>query len=206
MADSAMVRAVMEGLRKTESNDDYAFQQRINSAEGYDYKVGAYGIVLSRWEGMAAAAGYPGADWRDRTAQDAVVSRRVTNDIDRFSIQYPDTVDDVGVLASVSFKYGASLASNMAERGITTVDKMKGVSGLEPVIEYVNGLDTGEVVQQPSMVREPQKKTETLTIAEDRIRETLVTMRDRDRGRSVTDGSNEELIEDGNQGIPAGTE
>lgn len=207
MAQSEMVQAVMEGLKQTESGGDYNKQQRIRTADGVDYKVGAYGILLSKWPAMAAAAGYPDARWQDRTAQDVVVGRRIDYDFQRFGAAYPDMQDDLPMMASISFKYGAGLVTEMVDNGITTPDQMKGIKGLEPVIEYVGGLSTGDLIQQsPSLKKQKDEKPKNLTRAEDRIRQTLVAMRDSDRERGVSDGSDEEIIENGNQELPATAE
>lgn len=67
--------AFMAAIRKQESSDNYG---AIGPSTRYGRARGAYQILASNWDSWAAQAGLPGADWRDKDAQDRVATHQFT--------------------------------------------------------------------------------------------------------------------------------
>ena len=194
-------------VRRMESAEDYTRQQDIRANGQNDRKVGAYGILESKWDGLAVSLGYTGAKWQDRKAQDVIAKEKLTRDYKAL-----ESWD----LAVVSFRYGRAVADHFKEQGITEPkdmenagykgigrylrDTRRGVSDPERSIE--GSLPTPPNGQKPRTQPAPQRKK-----SEDVVRNRILGMRDQQRKRGVTtDGSDGDIQQDGNQGLPDATE
>jgi len=179
---------VAGAIRTVESGDDYK-NQRLTSIDGERHrKVGAYGFMDRRWVELSEAAGFPGADWRDPTAQDRVAKAKMQRDFDRFG--------DWEAVA-IAFRYGADTArAYMDGRGFKQRKEVEGyVRNVRKLIPDTERPVTGSLTPQAK-----RNQNHRLTQAEKVIRDRLVSMRDNQR-KGAPDGSNENIIEDGNQGL-----
>lgn len=84
--------------------------------------IGAYGFASDEWPRLAAEAGYPGARWQDRSAQDAVA----TFIFDALFQKYQDWG-----LVAIAWKAGEAAADKLAEHPEVLEGK-----GLEPLRAY----------------------------------------------------------------------
>lgn len=183
--DVEALDSIMERIRMAESGDDYSASSTVRGSDGgTDSKVGAYGIMLSKWDALAAAAGIPGADWRDRAAQDAVARARVENDVRKVRKAQSDgeaKADvDPFVLAAVSFKFGADVSTWVSKRGgdISSIPELKSVGRYMENMSKQKPLrdETPMARMSPTMQRAVPKADPTLTKAQDRIRDALKSM------------------------------
>lgn len=104
------VDQAMEALRRVESADDYRYQQAVSTNSAPDRKVGAYGILESRWSDLVEGIGYSGAHWQSRAMQDRVAKEKLKRDYQ--TLQNWD-------LAAVSFRFGMPVAKAMLDAGTT---------------------------------------------------------------------------------------
>ena len=78
------IDSFMAAIRMQETGTyegDYIAQ---GSMQGGDRSIGAYGIMSQNWKAYAAAAGIPGANWRDPAAQDIVARAKMEADFQRY--------------------------------------------------------------------------------------------------------------------------
>jgi len=179
---------VAGAIRTVESDGDYN-HQRLTSIGGERHRqVGAYGFVDKRWVELAAAAGYPGANWRDPTAQDRIAKAKLQRDFDKYG--------DWEAVA-IAFRFGGATAKAYKDgRGFAQREEVEGYARkVRKLIPDTERRITGSMTPQTE-----QRQNHTLTRAESVIRDQLVTMRDAQR-KGAPDGSNENIIEGGNQGM-----
>ena len=190
-----------------ESADDYQRQQDIRANGQNDRKVGAYGILESKWDGLAVSLGYTGANWQDRKAQDVIAKEKLLRDYKAL---------ESWELAVIAFRYGRPVADHFKEQGILEPkdmenagykgvgrylrDTRRGVSDPERSIE--GSLPTPPNGQKPRTQPNPQRKR-----SEDVVRNRLLGMRDQQRKRgATTDGSDSTVEPVGNTDVPDITE
>ena len=197
-ADDLEIQALAAALRVTETGNNYAYQQLTSIGGTPHRRVGAYGFVEKRWGELTEAAGIPGADWRDRTAQDKIAREALRQNYERYGNWRA---------AVVAFRFGGKAAeayvSGQDFTGRKDIDTY--VSSVRAVEPNVGGPVKG-ILDADDGGREAQ----TLTRAQSVIRDRLVMMRDNQTNEmgmeEVSDGSNEELVEVGDQGLPGGTQ
>ena len=201
------LESAAHAIRRMESAEDYERQQGIRANGQNDNKVGAYGILESKWDGLAVSLGYTGARWQDRKAQDVIAKEKLLRDYKAL-----ESWD----LAVVSFRYGRAVADHFKEQGITEPKDMEN-AGYKGVGRYLR--DTRRGVQDPersiegslpSPTNEPSPRTQPAPQrkkSEDIVRGRILGMRDQQRKRGATpDGDDSAVPEDGNQGLPDITE
>jgi hypothetical protein len=194
-------------IRRMESGDDYTRQQDIRANGQKDRKVGAYGLLESVWDGLAVSLGYTGARWQDPKAQDVIAKEKLSRDYKALG-----SWD----LAVVSFRYGRAIADHFKRTGVLEPKDMEN-AGYKGVGKYLR--DTRRGVSDPERRIEgslptppdgkpvrtqppPQRKK-----SEDIVRSRIIGMRDQQRKRGATpDGSDSEVQQNGNQGLPDITE
>ena len=194
-------------IRRMESADDYQRQQDIRANGQNDRKIGAYGILESKWDGLAVSLGYTGARWQDRKAQDVIAKEKLLRDYKAL---------ESWELAVIAFRYGRPVADHFKEQGILEPkdmenagyqgvgrylrDTRRGVSDPERSIE--GSLPTPPNGQKPRTQPNPQRKR-----SEDVVRNRLLGMRDQQRKRgATTDGSDSTVEPVGNTDVPDITE
>lgn len=114
----------MDALGQFESGGNYQAQ---GVQTKYGRALGKYQIMSDFWPGWAAAAGIPGADWRDPAAQDHVARTRMT--------QYYNTYGRWDLVA-VAWFAGPGRANQAAKSGIASVAGIADVLGTS-VATYV---------------------------------------------------------------------
>lgn len=122
--DRSEVAAFLAALRIVETGDQRGDYRRMHGVVRGNRKLGAYGIAADDWPEMAAAAGLPGADWKDPRAQDVVAEATV----DRLIGKYQDWR-----LVGVAWKAGEKVA-DMAAADPTILNHEK----LGPVKDYAS--------------------------------------------------------------------
>ena len=196
-------------IRQMESANDYSRQQDIRANGSRDRKVGAYGLLESRWDALSTSLGYTGARWQDRKAQDVIAKEKLRRDYE---------ATGSWELAIVAFRYGRQVAMHFKEQdihqpkdmenaGYTTIgrylrDTRRGVSDPEQTVEgtirdleYPKGPNDGNV-PEPQTQASPDRKR-----SEDIVRNKLVGMRDAQKRRGVTNGDDSEQQQDGDTGV-----
>ena len=201
------LESAAHAIRRMESADDYQRQQDIRANGQNDRKVGAYGILESKWDGLAVSLGYTGANWQDRKAQDVIAKEKLLRDYKAL---------ESWELAVIAFRYGRPVADHFKEQGILEPkdmenagykgvgrylrDTRRGVSDPERSIE--GSLPTPPNGQKPRTQPNPQRKR-----SEDVVRNRLLGMRDQQRKRgATTDGSDSTVEPVGNTDVPDITE
>ena len=176
------VDQAMSAVRRLESNGNYRAQQRVNINGLLDYKVGAYGIVQSKWAGLAASLGYMNAGWQDRKMQDIIAKEKLEHDYKELGSWE---------LAVVSFRYGMPIARHLIETENVEPEAIE-MAGYEGIANYVRSarnftkqdhpiegkLRTGPVENEP-------KSSPKLRRSESIVKNQLVSMRNAQRGRSA---------------------
>ena len=193
-------------IRQMESANDYTRQQDIRVNGQNDRKVGAYGILESKWDALTVSLGYTGANWQDRKAQDVIAKEKLKRDYEALGSWE---------LAVIAFRYGRAIANQFKEQGILQPKDMEN-AGYKGIGRYLR--DTRRGVSDPERPIEGALPTMTppngvtpraqpapdLKRSEDIVRNRLVGMRDQQRKRGVTeDGSNSQEQQDGNQNVSA---
>jgi hypothetical protein len=180
------LESTAKAIRKVESDENYEYQQNAKVGSTYDRKVGAYGILQSRWEQLADAAGYSGAAWQSREVQDAIARQKLQRD-------YEELGD--WTLAAVAFRYGTPVARKLKQQG---VNDAAGVShaGHKQIGTYLRALRKSSPQTDLSVVGRatgaPKAAPPARKQAERVVRNHLVAIRDQQRGRSVSDANGQE--------------
>ena len=183
--------SVAQAIRRVESGDDYRKQQQVAVRGQADRKVGAYGILQSRWDGLVAELGYGGGKWQDPAMQDrlaAEVLKRAYQQLDDWT------------LAAIAFRFGMPAARHLKEKGITTAKDLESV-GLKAMGNYVRALESNStknlemsVDGRPVDMKKPVRQSPTRKRGEDIIRGMLYEMRNAQRaGRTI--GQEEEVTD-----------
>jgi hypothetical protein len=102
------IEEALQALRVVESNGTYTRQQRVRVGGSEDTKLGAYGILKSKWQALAAASGYAGANWRDPQAQDSIARKKLERDYEELG-----SWD----MAALAFRYGTQAARALSNVG-----------------------------------------------------------------------------------------
>lgn len=188
-------------VRRMESENNYQRQQDIRANGQRDRKVGAYGILESKWAGLSESLGYTGANWRDRKAQDVIAKEKLRRDYEALGSWE---------LAVVAFRYGRPVAQHFADQNIVSPREMQD-AGFEGVGGYVR--DIRRNVADPERKVEGTVNTATAATplppnrkkAENVVRRQLVGMRNAQRNmKEVTpDGSDTEVEQSGDTDVPA---
>lgn len=95
-------------LRTVESDNNYNRQQRVRVGGSEDTKLGAYGILKSKWGRLTEVNGYAGADWRDPRAQESVVRAKLQRDYEELGSWS---------MAALAFRYGTQAARALSDAG-----------------------------------------------------------------------------------------
>ena len=190
--------ATMNAIRQVESQGNYGFQRSVRVGPNTDRKVGAYGIMESKWAQIADTLGYSGADWRDPHIQDSIIS-------DLIQRHYKELGS--WELAAVALRFGGQVARALNDKGFTEPSAME-QAGLEDIGQYVRDIRSrtprmdspvaGNLSTEPNqLTRSPQTQQ-----AKNIMRTQVIAMRDAQRKGVSANGSNEDIDTSGNQGIP----
>lgn len=172
-------------IRSVESSGDYQRQQRVRVNGQVDTKVGAYGLLESRFRSLATDLGYANANWQDRKMQDIIAKEKLTRDYKALGSWE---------LAVVAFRFGQPVAQQFREMGYSEPKDIE-LAGYPDISTYVRTIrDNGSAREQPVSGRLPEgpgplaKKgpTPTRRRAEDIVRNQLVTQRNANRARAKT--------------------
>jgi hypothetical protein len=192
----------LSSLRLMESNGNYHKQQSVRVDGVMDRKVGAYGIMESRWSTLTSDLGYTGARWQDRKMQDIVAREKLERDYRTLGSWE---------LAVVSFRYGMPMARGMMDNSLTEPRDIE-LAGYPKVASYMRDVRRYQKNEHPVEGKLPQsgipedRPNPTLKRSEDVIRRRLVSMRNAERGRKVKNGSNTGIEQVGDTGIPDPTQ
>jgi hypothetical protein len=172
-------------IRSVESSGDYQRQQRVRVNGQVDNKVGAYGLLESRFRTLATDLGYANANWRDRKMQDMIAKEKLTRDYKALG-----SWD----LAVVAFRYGQPVAQQFKQKGYSAPKDVE-LAGYPEISNYMRTIEAnGSARNLPVSGRLPDgpgplaKKgpNPTRRRSEDIIRNQLVQQRDADRARAKT--------------------
>ena len=194
MQDAAQVAAA---IRMVESKDDYGHQQKANIGGEYEWKVGAYGFVGSRWQQLTEAAGLAGANWQDNGAQD-YIAREVIN-------RHYKELGDWG-MTGLAFRYGLPAAKALLDAGYTNPQAIE-QAGYPEMAGYLRSLQDGQprpdmpVSGTVSTNAARQQSNPTGTRAQNIVRQQLYALRNAQRGVNSGSQSNEQPV--GDSDVPA---
>jgi len=191
--------ATLNAIRAVESGEDYNFQRAVSVGGERDRKVGAYGVLESKWPAVAESLGYAGADWRDPTVQDNIMRRLLERHYEQLGSWE---------LAATALRFGGKTARALSENGYIEPQAI-GQAGLENVAQYMRDLRTrtpkmdspvaGNLSPEPNQLGTSPNRVRSENI----VRKNIVAMRDAQRKRGVSEnGSDSEVEPSGNQGIP----
>lgn len=196
------INQALSAVRMMESNGNYHAQRRVHVDGQVDRKVGAYGILESRWAGLTQSLGYDGARWQDRNMQDIIAREKLERDYKELGNWE---------LAVLSFRYGMPLAKAMSNRGYTEPKDVE-LAGYKDAARYMRNVRRYQKEEFPVEGKLTQSSSGTVSDAnptrkrsENIVRSMLVSMRDTEKRRG-TNGSDEAIEQVGNQGVPAATE
>lgn len=197
------IDAAASGIRAVESRGDYRYQQDFTADGARDRKVGAYGIVQSKWPTLTESLGYRGAQWQDPKMQDVIAKEALKRHYEQLGSWE---------LAVVAFRFGSPVAQFLKESGYTEPESMES-SGYGNVANYVRSVRRSETrIEQPveGRLKPPEQdptKSPQLDRAQSIIRDRLVGMRNANRNaKEVSDGSNEDIQQVGDTDVPAATQ
>ena len=180
------VEETAASVRMVETDDDYRYQQDVSVGGEAEQRLGAYGILASRWGELADAAGIGGATWNDRGAQDRIAREKLNRSY--------EVLGD-WTMAAVSFRYGLNIAQALTDRGATDPVSVE-QAGHKDIANYMRALRDG-IPQPESPVTGTLQSTKTQKTnpkrkrADDIIRKQLVGLRNAQRG--VANGSDEDI-------------
>lgn len=178
------IEEAMEAVRTVESDRDYTRQQMVSVAGSTDTKLGAYGILKSKWAQLAADSGYAGADWHDPKAQDVIAREKLQRDYEQLGSWE---------MAALAFRYGTQAARALSKAGYIEPKSIED-AGYKNMGKYVRALRA----QQPQTdapvegrLVEPVKKSAisaspTNNRAEDIIRQQLRAMHNAQKKQSTS--------------------
>lgn len=168
-------------IRIVESEEDYHRVQQAKVGAEIDRKLGAYGILQSKWDTLAEAAGYAGASWESKSMQDAIARQKLERD-------YEELGD--WTLAAVAFRYGTPVARRLKDQG---VNDAAGVShaGHQQIGDYLKALRSSSPQPNLSVVGRatgsPKPASSARKASERVVRNHLIAMRDQQRAKGVID-------------------
>ena len=171
------VEDALNAIRVVESNSDYQLQQSVKVGDGQDRKLGAYGILQSKWGGFAASMGYTGANWRDTAMQDKMARSKLERD-------YGELGD--WTLAVVSFRFGLGAARAMKEANYMRAADVEN-AGEKQIGQYMRDIEnTVPKTERPVMPAPPSSsqatpQDPTLRRSEDIVRRQLYGLRNQQR-------------------------
>ncbi len=197
------INETAQAIRMAESEDNYQYQQSVDIAGTPSFRLGAYGIIDSRWEQLAEAAGIKGADWNDRKAQDLVARRKLQDGYNKFGDWS---------MAAVSFRFGDNAANALTERGMTDPGAIE-AAGYKDIANYLRSVRQGQPMPEHPVSGQlraqggtQQKTSPTRRRADEIIRKQLISMSKAER--KVTDDGerNEGQLQNSDTGVPTATE
>jgi hypothetical protein len=185
------VEDALSAIRTVESDSDYKRQQSVKVGEKRDRKLGAYGILESKWGGFAASMGYTGADWRDPTMQDKMARAKLERDYDELGDW---------TLAVVSFRFGLGAARAMKEANYFRAADVE-MAGEKQIGRYMRDIDkTLPKTDRPVMPTPPSSKPApqdpTLRRSEDVVRRHLYGMRNQQRLDKPVEEESPDVVEE----------
>jgi hypothetical protein len=190
-------------IRSVESSGDYQRQQRVRVNGQVDNKVGAYGLLESRFRTLATDLGYAKASWQDRKMQDMIAKEKLTRDYKALG-----SWD----LAVIAFRYGQPVAQQFKQKGYVKPKDME-LAGYPDISNYMRAVESNSSASgMPVSGRLPDgpgplaKKgpNPTRRRAEDIVRNQLVTQRNADRARAkVQPEAEDSAIAENPEEVPA---
>jgi len=129
------IEQALEAIRTVESNQNYAYQQKVRVGGEIATKVGAYGIIDKRWEQLTQAGGYAGADWRDPTAQDTIARQKLQRDYDELGSWE---------MAVIAFRFGSRAARQLQKAGYIEPKAIED-AGYKNIGQYFRDIQTKTV-------------------------------------------------------------
>jgi len=197
------INQALSAVRMMESNGNYRAQQSVRVDGQVDRKVGAYGILESRWAGLAQSLGYDGARWQDRNMQDIIAREKLERDYKELGNWE---------LSVLSFRYGMPLAKAMRDRGYTEPKDVE-LAGYKDAARYMRNVRRYQKEEFPVEGKLAQSSSGTVSDAnptrkrsENIVRSMLVSMRDTEKGRRGTNGSDEYIEQVGDSVVSDTTE
>ena len=197
------INQALSAVRMMESNGNYRAQQSVRVDGQVDRKVGAYGILESRWAGLTQSLGYDGARWQDRNMQDIIAREKLERDYKELGNWE---------LSVLSFRYGMPLAKAMRDRGYTEPKDVE-LAGYKDAARYMRNVRRYQKEEFPVEGKLAQSSSGTVSDAnptrkrsENIVRSMLVSMRDTEKGRRGTNGSDEYIEQVGDSVVSDTTE
>ena len=179
--DDTALKQVQVSLRKYRS--EYAGPVGPDGAR----RLGVYGFSSQHWANWSAAAGLPGADWRDPAAQDRVAEYI----LDRYRTEFGSKkLISTAWAAGPDAARAAQAGGKLGERTIEYVQEVETATAQSPV--EASGMET---TIPPDPPLQALGATEPLRgRAQQSLTNTLYTMRENQKRMGVTpDGSDEQL-------------
>lgn len=177
--DDTSLKQVQASLRKYDA--EYAGPVGADGAR----RLGVYGFSSQHWQNWAAAAGYPGADWRDAVAQDKVAAYI----LDRYRTEFGSKkLITTAWAAGPDAARAVQAGGKVGERTIEYVQGVETATAQSPV--QPTGMETMVPDEPPLMAM--GKAVPLRQRAQESLTNTLYTMRENRKRMGVTpDGSNE---------------
>jgi len=185
--------AALSAIRVVESNGQYGYQRAVKVGGSHDRKVGAYGVLESKWPAIAERLGYGGADWRDPQVQDTIIGELLESHYRELGSWE---------LAAVALRFGGKAARGLQKQGYIEPQSVNqaGFSGIADHMRALRG-NTPQV-ESPVIGQMPQEDPKNLGTnpsrvkAESVVRNQVLAMRDSQRKTMATELEAEEVVEE----------
>lgn len=191
----------LNAIRVVESDNQYGYQRAVKVGGTRDRKVGAYGVLESKWPAIAETLGYGGADWRDPQVQDTLVGELL-------EMHYKELGS--WELAAVALRFGGKAARGLKDRGYIEPQSVS-QAGFSGVADHMRALRSNTPApESPVIGQMPQPGQENLGTnpsrvkAESVVRNQVLAMRDSQRKSRAAETEvepvvEEEVLDGGNQ-------
>lgn len=198
--------AALSGIRIVESGGQYGYQRAVKVGGTRDRKVGAYGVLESKWPVIAETLGYQGADWRDPQVQDTLVGELL-------EMHYRELGS--WELAAVAIRFGGKAARGLKNKGYIEPQSVS-QAGFSGIADHMRALRSSTPqLDSPVIGEMPQKGTESLGTnpsrvkAESVVRNQVLAMRDSQRKSMAAEAetelaAEEEVLDGGDSGVQQG--
>jgi len=185
--------AALNAIRTVESNGQYGYQRAVKVGGSRDRKVGAYGVLESKWPAIAERLGYQGADWRDPQVQDTIVGELLESHYRELGSWE---------LAAVALRFGGKAARGLKGQGYIEPQSVSqaGFSGIADHMRALRG-NTPQI-ESPVIGQAPQEDPKNLGTnpsrvkAESVVRNQVLAMRDSQRKTMAAEVEAEPEVEE----------
>jgi len=191
--------AALSSIRIVESNGQYGYQRAVKVGGTRDRKVGAYGVLESKWPAIADRLGYGGANWRDPQVQDTIIGELLETHYKELGSWE---------LAAVALRFGGKAARGLKAQGYIEPQSVN-QAGFSGIADHMRAL-RGNTPQPESPVigQMPQEGQENLGTnpsrvkAESVVRNQVLAMRDSQRKSVAAElATEEEVLDGGDSGV-----